>query len=265
MTTINGAPAAPRCRTRDGAPTPAAARPAAANDRTSIADHCGCGAATIQSMLICLPDGFPAQALTRYHLDRHVGVPATLHARLWARPHLWPWQRRQLITPGAGRPMCCAGGPVRMLDLAGMRHAAGVGAGIRHQRWQHVVRGTRPAHPWPAFQARHLAGPAQYPRTQAETDFWSQPRVNAMRLHNLVSHPSAGLPLQDLEAFQAGPIAYQHFSAARAVCGDALLTPGGYQLAPASDALAHRVTYLDEASRYLDGIDATQRLITVAL
>nr|WP_258544578.1 hypothetical protein [Micromonospora provocatoris] len=65
--------------------------------------------------------------------------------------------------------------------------------------------------------------------------------------------------------FQAGPMAYQHYSATTAVCGDALLTPDGHKLAPASDALTHRVTYLEQAMRYLDTIETDQRLLAVAL
>ena len=47
--------------------------------------------------------------------------------------------------------------------------------------------------------------------------------------------------------------------------GDALLTPDGHKLAPASDALTHRVTYLEQANRYLDTVEAHQRLIAVTL
>jgi hypothetical protein len=49
------------------------------------------------------------------------------------------------------------------------------------------------------------------------------------------------------------------------VCGDALLTPDGHTLAPASDALARRVTYLEQAGRYLDTVETGQRLLVIAL
>ena len=77
--------------------------------------------------------------------------------------------------------------------------------------------------------------------------------------------PTGHLALADLEMFQAGPMAYQHYSATTAICADALLTPDGHRFAPASDALAHRVTYLEQANRYLDNLEADQRLLAVAL
>src|SRR3712207_7634010 len=61
--------------------------------------------------------------------------------------------------------------------------------------------------------------------------------------------------------FRSGPMAYQHYTAATAVCGDALLTPDGHKLAPASDALCDRVSYLEQAGRYLDTVEPGQRLV----
>ncbi len=221
--------------------------------------------ATVRIMIVCLPDGLSSQALVDARLDRHFGVSGTLQPRFWASPALWRWQRAQLFGLRTGRPAYCAGGPVKLLDLAGMRHAAGVGASIRFEVWRRVVHGTRPAHPWAVFHARHLADPARYPRERAEADFHHQPRVNAMRMHNVVSYGAHRLPAEELEMFQAGPVAYQHYSAATAVGGDALLLPDGHQLAPASDALCHRVTYLEQAIRYLDTVEPHQRLLAVAL
>ena len=221
--------------------------------------------ATIRSMIICLPDGLPPQALTAHQLDRHFGVSGTMQPRFWAVQAMWLWQSKHLIAPRKGKPTYCAGGPVKLLELAGMRQAAGMGAGIRHQLWQHVVHGTPPARPWHMFQARHLSEAARYPLHRAEADFFNQPRVNAMRLHNTASYGAGHLALEELEMFQAGPLAYQHYSAATAVCSDALLTTDGHKFAPAGDALAHRVTYLDQAGRYLDTLEAEQRLLAVTL
>ena len=221
--------------------------------------------ATIRTMIVCLPDGLPREALTRSRLDRHVGVSGTLHARFWASPARYPWQRGQLVGLRKGRPAYCAGGPVRLLDLAGMRHAAGVGAGIRYQVWQRVVHGTRPAHPWPVFLARHLADPSTHPWQAAAAAFHHQPRVNAMRMHNAACYGAPHLAIEELEMFQAGQTAYQHYSACTAICGDALLTADGHLLAPASDALTHRVTYLEHAVRHLDTVEPGQRLLAVAV
>jgi hypothetical protein len=221
--------------------------------------------ATIHTMIVCLPDGLPRDALTASRLDRHFGVSGSLQPRFWASPALYPWQRGQLFGLRKGRPACCAGGPVRLLDLAGLRHAGGVGAGIRHQLWQRVVHGTRPATPWPIFLTRHLADPRRYPYPAAQAAFGHQPRVNAMRMHNAATPGAAHLPVVELEMFQAGPAAYQHYSACTAICGDALLTADGHKLAPQSDALTDRVTYLDQAVRHLDTVEPAQRLLAVAL
>jgi hypothetical protein len=239
-------------------------RPATSSTPAAAGEPVLTPTATIATMTICLPDELPRETLTAHQLDRHFGVPGTLHPRFWASPALYRWQRGQLFGLRKGRPAYCAGGPVKLLDLDGLRHAAGVGAGIRFQLWQQVVHGTRPAHPWTTFQARHLADPAKYPWERAEADFLNQPRVNAMRMHNAASY-AARLAVPELEMFQAGPAAYQHYSACTAVCGDALLTTGGHKLAPTSDALAHRVTYLAQAMRHLEGVEPGQRLLAVAL
>lgn len=249
--------------TRYGNRMPTTARPT--STRTAPAAPVATPAATIRTMIVCLPDDLPRETLTQHRLDRHFGVSGTLHPQFWAAPSMWVWQRGHLFGLRKGRPACCAGGPVRLLDLTGMRHAAGVGAGIRYQLWQRVVHGTKAAHPWPVFLARHLADPHRYPWAAAQAAFHAQPRVNAMRLHNAVTHGAAQLALADLEMLQAGQVAYQHYSACTAICGDALLTTDGTTLAPASDALTHRITYLEHAMRHLDTAEPHRRIIAVAL
>ncbi len=223
--------------------------------------------APLHLMLVCVPDDLPGQVLTRSRrLDRAFGTSGTSSPRLWAAARLRPWQRRLLFDAHPGHPTLCAGGPLRLLDLVGMRQAAGIGAGLRHQRWAHLVHGTKPATPWPQLVDRHLADPSSYPREQAEADFDRQPRVLAMRLHNTAAyHPAAHLDPAELEMFQAGPAAYQHFHALRSICLDGLLTVDGARLAPTTGHLVDWVIYLDGASRYLDGLDEAQRLIAVAL
>jgi hypothetical protein len=221
--------------------------------------------AAIRTMIVCLPDEVPAAALAARQLHRHLGVHATSQPRFWADPHLRVWQRRHLLDLRLGRPVACAGGPVRLLDLAGLRHAAGVGAGIRHQYWTHVVRGTRPATPWHTYQRRHLDDPDKYPSHQAEADFRNQPRINAMRLHNATLAPTARLHPEEVEMFQAGPAGYQHYHALSAVCADAVLTCDGRRLQPDGPSLAQRVDYLDTATRHLDRLDPAQRILAVTL
>ncbi|WP_238432318.1 hypothetical protein [Micromonospora tarensis] len=222
-------------------------------------------APTIATMVICLPDELPAEALTAHQLRTHFGVTGTLTPLFWAVPQLRLWQRHQMIGLRKGRPIPCAGGPVRLLDLHGMRHAAAIGAAIRYQIWEQAVHGTRAATPWPTFETRHLTDPQKYPYDTAVADFHAQPRVNAMRLHAAVT-PGPGQPgVGELEMYQAGQMAYQHHRAASAVVGDAMLTIDGHKLAPVSDSLTHRVTYLEQALRHLDTLEPGQRLLAVAL
>ncbi|WP_406063001.1 hypothetical protein [Micromonospora sp. NBC_00860] len=221
--------------------------------------------ATIRTMIVCVPGDLPRESLTAHQLDRNFGVQGTLSPRFWASPALRLWQRSQMFGLRKGRPAYCAGGPARLLDLTGMRHAAGVGAGIRHQLFSRAVHGTRNANPWHVYEARHLADPQQYPWDTAVADFTHQPRVNAIRMHNAATYGAGQIRLSELEMYQAGCIAYQHHSALTALAGDALITAEGAKLAPASDAMADRVTYLEQANRLLDAIDPDQRLLAVAL
>ncbi|MEU8048443.1 hypothetical protein [Micromonospora haikouensis] len=221
--------------------------------------------ATIRTMILCIPDELPREALTAHQLDRNFGVRGTLSPRFWANPALRLWHHRQIISLRKGRPTCCAGGPVRLLDLDGMRQAAGIGAAIRHQVFSQAVHGTRNATPWHVYEARHLADPHAYPWKTAVADFHHQPRVNAIRMHNAATHGAGRIALDELEMYQAGCMAYQHHSALTAVTGDALITADGAKAAPASDAMADRVTYLEQANRLLTTIDPDQRLLAVAL
>jgi hypothetical protein len=220
---------------------------------------------TIRVMIVCVPDGLPGDALTNRQLDKHFGVQGTLAPRFWATPSMWMWQRGHLVDARKGRPVYCAGGPARLLDLNGMRYAAGVGAGIRYQIWSRVVHGTRPATPWTQLLQRHLADPKGFSRDAAVAAYNAQPRVNAIRLHNAVNFGAGRIDLRELEIFQAGCTAYQHYKASTALAGDTVLTPDGHRLAPASDALTDRVTFLERTNRYLASIDEDQRLLAVAL
>ncbi|MFD6754912.1 hypothetical protein [Micromonospora gifhornensis] len=221
--------------------------------------------ARIRAMVLCIPAELPREALTAHQLDRNFGVQGTLSPRFWAGKALHRWQHRQMISLRKGRPASCAGGPVRLLNLDGMLQAAAMGAGIRHQLFSRVVYGTRNAVPWHVYEARHLADPDTYPWDKAVADFNNQPRVNAIRMHNAATYGVGQIALAEVEMYQAGYSAYQHYSALTAVAADALITTDGATLAPASDAMADRVTYLEQANRLFAALDPDQRLLAVAL
>jgi hypothetical protein len=219
--------------------------------------------ATIQTMIICVPQEIPSTALTSRALAKHFGVSGTSR-RFWT-VKLHPWHKRHIIDPQKGTPVACAGGPVRLLDLTGVTHAAGIGAGLRYPRFAQLVQGTRPATPWPAMLAKHHADPAKYPLDKVTAEFEAQPRVQAILLHNAASYGPDRIDLAELGALQAGHVAYQHYRAMTQICGDALLTEAGQQLQPASDNLADRARYLDVARAHLDSLEPDTRLLAVNL
>ena len=105
----------------------------------------------IRLMIVCVPDTMPVSLLTStWPTDHGAWIGGTPVSYLWVRSGVKPWQRRHLIGVRRSRhaPVLCAGGPIRWLDLDGMRAAAAFAAGVRHYQWTHVVRGTRAAIPW---------------------------------------------------------------------------------------------------------------------
>lgn len=251
---------APAPNGRAAAPTPApAAAPAAPVQRPQP---------TIRTMIACVPEQLSTQVLngTR-QLDRHLGVTATSEARFWARDNTYIWQHKQFIGLRKAKtgPRYCAGGPISLLDLTGMRHGAHLGASMRHQQWTHVVRGTRDARPWQDYLLRHLREPGKYPFEQAKADFEAQPRVFAMRAHNAAGFGDVYLDPFELELLQAGAAGYANYHSMWVVCTDAVITANGGQLQPASDSAADRLTYLSQAIRYVESLDPAQRLLAVTL
>jgi hypothetical protein len=220
---------------------------------------------TIRTMIVCVSDEMPGDALACGQLDRHLSVKGMLSPRFWASPALRPWQRARMFDLRKGRPAYCAGGPIRHLNLAGMRYAASVGAGVRHQRWSTAVHGTRPANPWSVYHQRHQADPSKYPMRLARADYDRQPRILAMRMHNAVNPTAGQFDLDELEIYQAGFHAYQQYSAATAVAADALLTQDGTRLAPAAGSFAARVSYLHKAMSYIDSLTGSLRLLAIAI
>ncbi|RNH99683.1 hypothetical protein EEZ25_22115 [Micromonospora aurantiaca] len=224
--------------------------------------------AVIRQMIVCVSDDLAATLHTGVrNLERHFGVSGSSCRRIWVTPAIRAWQRGQLIDWQKAKtgPQCCAGGPIRLLDFTGMREGAHVSAMLRHQQWNHVVAGTRPATPWTVFLQRHLSDPSDYPLDVASAEFHRQPRVHAMRLHNAAANTAGHLDTDDLEMFQAGAAAYANYRALWALCTDALLTEDGTQMTPASAYLADRITYLHQAYRHLQSLPHTQQIFAIDL
>jgi hypothetical protein len=220
-------------------------------------------APTVRTMIVCVPDELPGEVFDRRLLDRHFGVQGSIAVRFWAKP-CNPIRRRSLVDVRKGKPTACAGGPLRLLDLPALRQSYAMAAAFRYQTWTTVTRGTRDARPWVSYLQRHLGEP-DYPLARAEADFGNQPRVLAMRSHNAVTYGRAQLDEQDLEMFQAGPVAYQNYQYLTAMAADALLTPDGERMCPVSDRFVDRLTYLQKANRYLDNAEDDTRVVAVLL
>ncbi len=62
---------------------------------------------------------------------------------------------------------------------------------------------------------------------------------------------------------QAGPVAYSNYQYLTAAAADTILTPGGERIAPATHRFADRLTYLEQANRYLDTLDDDTRVVAV--
>ncbi|TQS42825.1 hypothetical protein [Cryptosporangium phraense] len=213
---------------------------------------------TVQTYAAVLPDGISAQDFLAHAL---VGGHA-LAPRFWTnarRRH-----RDQLVGYQPGRRALCAGGRLDLLDLRGQREAVAAWAAVRYHHWFQLARGTRDAKPLAAFLRRHATAPQQYPRSEAEHDFWSQPRINAMVLHNhTVADPQLWLSPTQVEMFQAGQKAYVQYSMDAALACDKIILPTGEVLAPASDFMADRIAYHQQALAHLRALRGSQRLIAV--
>jgi hypothetical protein len=219
--------------------------------------------ATVTAVIAVLPEDLPDLLLTAAALPSIHGITGTASVRFWTIRRLRPRQRRALIAPAAGVPAACAGGPLRLLDLDATGRGAALAANVGYRHWAEAVRGTRGATPWPVFRARHDGDPQRYPLARAQAEFRSQPRVQAMRLCTAAG--TVVLDPAELEAFQAGPVAYRAYRALTAVCADTLLTADGTALAPASDSLDDRTTYLHDATRHLAGLAAHHRILALAV
>jgi hypothetical protein len=264
--TANGTPH--RRRARNAAR--AAARTAAntANATTSPAKPATPvkAPAPARTIVVCVPDDLASNLLdSARNLHRHLGVSGTAEVRFFTIGGLHLWQRPRMIRLTKARPAWCAGGPVRLLNLAGMRDAAAVGANLRHRQWFGAVTGTPKATPWHVFHERHLNDLTGYRMDLARAEFEAQPRVTAMRLHNAAYPTARQLNPDELEILQAGPTVYANYHRMWTVVTDALLTCEGMRLQPASAHLTDWVSYLQQANEYVDRLEETQRLLAITL
>ncbi|GIJ12758.1 hypothetical protein ACFFMR_14465 [Micromonospora andamanensis] len=157
-----------------------------------------------------------------------------------------------------GAVTLAAGGRKSRLDLTGTTAQAAHAAGLRWRAWNtHINATTRPARPWEDYLAQHHADPGKVTLNEARRRFEQQPRVLAML--------AASFDPYELSVYQAGEATYVGLHWRIALIGDALITTDGRLLAPASDSVADRFRFLNEACAYLRGLRSSARLCAVAI
>jgi hypothetical protein len=226
---------------------------------------------SIHTVLVCLPDTpqprHAAQAATNHLAQR--GITAT-----GVMPHFTTrhpgglrgiLRTRQLIDLRHGTT---AGGPIRLLDLAGMRLRAHAQAATQWQIWHQAVAGTRPAQSFWAFAQRHHDDPTRYPLSTVQQQYRTQPRVQAMTAFNAIPNRPCDLPPGSLEAFQAGPNTFATLAWLTAVPADGIATtsmsPHGGWLTPSTSRLDDQLAYLQVANAYLERLPRDTTVVAMA-
>ncbi|MGC5332817.1 hypothetical protein [Micromonospora sp. DT62] len=157
-----------------------------------------------------------------------------------------------------GAVTVAAGGRKSRLDLTGTAARAANDATLRWRAWNtHINATTKPAQPWEDYLAQHHADPAKVTLNEARRRFEQQPRVLAMLAHSFDPY--------ELSVYQAGEATYVGLYWRIALIGDALITTDGRLLIPASDSVADRFRFLNEACGYLRSLHSTARLCAVAI
>jgi hypothetical protein len=230
------------------------------------------GRSATRTVIVVLPDGTGTDwlgvvAVLAWH--RH---PAVIPHRAFPvrRPALtgWitRWSRRHLTDPTRrhGAVTIAAGGRISRLDLRGAADTARRTATDRWRTWHaHIARGTGNARCWESFLADHHRDPGKLPLQVVRARFEAQPRVLAMLAYN--SYPAAPhhLDVDELAAYQAGEAVYAALAWQQALTGDALITPDGRWLQPASSSLADRLRYHADAVRIVHGLPRDRHLVAV--
>jgi hypothetical protein len=240
---------------------------------------------SIHTVLVCLP-GTPEHLPTNTrHPDRNATVQAATAALAMrgiiadgVMPHFTPRRadglRGMLLSPLRTRRLIdtwqdtTAGGPIRLLDLTGMRLRAQAQAATQWLVWQQAVAGTRPAQPFWVFAERYRDDPERYPLRKAQQQYRDQPRVQAMTAFNALPNRPCDLPTACLEAFQAGQHTFALLAWLTAVPADGLATTtlsvhGGW-LTPASGRLEDQLAYLRDANAYLERLPHDTTVVAMA-
>ncbi|GIH05689.1 hypothetical protein Rhe02_37560 [Rhizocola hellebori] len=212
-------------------------------------------------LTVCLPAAVPVGSLAAA-----ASAALAAHGITDAGPagHFFTTARLRtsnLVQPYHGT---AAGGPVKLLDLERMRADAHLKYWNRHELWQQVTGGSPVARPWWHFYDRYLASPDTYTWDHAVQGFLNQPRITCMRTYNSHPHRLTNLPIEHLDAFEAGPQAYAVYGWLSAVPCQGLLTLDGALLRSASARHTDQLTYLQQANERITALAATDHLVAFA-
>jgi len=176
------------------------------------------------------------------------------------------WFTRDLLDAERrhGGVIRAAGGRLSRLDLPRLAATARDEAFARWWAWHdHVASKTPVARSWEDFLAEHHTNPDTLSEATARIRFEGQPRVLAMLAYN--SYPAAPHHFDPyrLDEYQGGEAVYLALYWQQAITGDALITPDGRLLEPASERIADRLRYLADASRVVHALQPHQHLVAV--
>jgi hypothetical protein len=216
-------------------------------------------------IIVCLRQNTPTDQLAATAIAQLTALSSLSNARTAGRfvttsRITGRWSQRRLLQPWQHT---AAGGPIRLLDIDGMRAAARDACWQRWHLWHQVVTGTSLARPYWQFADRHLAAPDKYPRERAQGDYLAQPRIAAMRTYNAL--PTKVMPLftRELEAFQAGPHTYAHLGWLSAVPADGMVTLDERYLRPHGGRLAEQLDFLHTANNAITAMNTHDQLVAL--
>jgi hypothetical protein len=211
-------------------------------------------------LTVCLPQTTHRDhlvAATSALLATHglTGTDPACHFRTRTRLRTAP-----LLQPGKGT---AAGGPLRALNLARMRAELSQQYWNRWQLWHQIVAGSPIARSWWQFYDRYAADPQAHTWNHARHSFAGQPRIARMLTYN--SHPGrvTELPLEHLDAFEAGAQAYATYGWLQAVPGHSMLTLDGRHLQPTSARYVDQLEYLRQANEHIAELTGTDVLVAL--
>ncbi|MBB2940515.1 hypothetical protein FB565_000219 [Actinoplanes lutulentus] len=161
----------------------------------------------------------------------------------------------------SGAVTAAAGGRMCRLDLDRTAASGADRAAARWRDWHTQVAATTPAaRSWEDFLTQHQSAPDKLSEAEARRRFEHQPRVLAM-----LAHPGdQRLDPYELGLYQAGEATYVGFYWRAALVGDALITTDGNLMRAASNSLADRFRFLNQACAYLGALHGSARVCALA-